>query len=147
MPTAKQSQRMATNRIALLCIGGVMAMLGVGCASHLKVAGTNGEILVSFSGARGQKIPVTSISVFEMEEGRRGRTVCDVNSPSLDRLVRLMWWQYGRRIPGYEMRVTCERLVPQKLYGVRVTTPAESALVTDFVVRPDGSVSDLGTDH
>jgi hypothetical protein len=130
----------------LLWLGGLVAALGLGgaCAGHVEVSAAKGEVRVSFSGGHGQKLPVSSIAVFDASDGRRGRTVCEVSAPSMEGMVKLSSWRYGSVIDGYSVTTPCERLEPQKKYGGRVMLPSHDVLVTYFVLQPDGSAKDLG---
>jgi hypothetical protein len=114
---------MVTKLFPLVCLGGLIAALGTGagCAGRVEVTGARGEVLVSFKSGRDEKVPVSSIAVFEVTGGKRGRSVCEVVTPSLDAVVELTAWRYGTRIDSYEIPVTCERLVPETRYGVLVT--------------------------
>jgi hypothetical protein len=127
----------------LLRVGAfVAACCATGCASRVAVTGTADKALVSFKGGHGQKVPVTTISVFELRDGLRGRVVCELGTRTMSSVSDLNSWIYGTSLPGYEMK--CEPLARERKYGIQVEPIDHNAFSTHFIVRADGSVIDVG---
>lgn len=132
---------MATLKKPALLVASLVGALGTGGCIGVTASAVKGELLVSI---RGGALPVAAIEVFELVDGARGRSVCEYHTRSLDTVVTLDAWRYASRIPGYDNPVACEPLDQQKKYGVLVQLADHRGLVTHFVLREDGSASDLG---
>jgi hypothetical protein len=94
------------------------------------------------SGWRTKSPSVNRISVFELDQRQRGRTVCSVNRLTRVGTVELAAWRYGERIEGFDLQ-GCGPLEIGRNYGVTVSGSYGSG-VAFFVLERTGSVRKLG---
>ena len=120
-------------------------VVGCGSAAQLRASSDSDGIRFNFD-RRGEAVPVLGISVFEMDNGRRGRTVCDLDriSPASHATASMRTWLYGE-VVGATYKVTeCAPLDVEREYGVALYQPGHCLSFTRFRLRSDGSVVDLG---
>jgi hypothetical protein len=117
----------------------------VACATgRIKVMSDRDDVRFNFERS-GKPVLVGGISVFEVEQGRRGRTVCDLNSTSrwMQDLSRMDSWIYGREVVPNYRAVGCIPLIPGREYGVLVHS-VNCMFLTHFTISENGTVLDLG---
>ena len=121
-----------------------MTVVLSGCASAGRVMATGDARVVRFEFARGDRpVRVGGISVYKVEQGRRGTTLYDSRRAATGGAADLRSWVYGRDV-GPQYSVTgCPPLGPGRVYGVNVDQwPCMS--FTNFRLADDGGVVDLG---
>jgi hypothetical protein len=120
-----------------------------GCAGPGTVsARRNGDgILFRFAEGSHPGIHLIGVSVFEVESGRRGRTVCGLQlkeaAPSYG--APLVDWVYGTDPQGgdYETK-DCIGLAPNLVYGIAGYRYDHRLVLTHFVLYEDGTVHEVG---
>jgi hypothetical protein len=117
-----------------------------GCGGQIAVARVQRDIRFNFSnGLCKEPLDVMGISVFEDDEGSRGKTVCDLKRKSLwlHDVLKMKSWIYGQPVGGNYVPVGCPPLTAGRKYGVVVYYGRHGTAHTRFLLRPDGSVAEV----
>jgi hypothetical protein len=101
-----------------------------------------------YRGHPGNELP--SLDVYEWDGGVRGRTVCKlrVHTVPRDHRVTLTRWIYGRSTEGGDYRVeACEKLLPNRAYGISGFRMDRRLIWAEFRIADDGTVIPLASNR
>jgi hypothetical protein len=128
-------------------VAAILIVLG-GCAGPGTVsARRNGDGIVFRFGEKNRPgIHLIGVDVFEVESGRRGRTVCGLQLKKAAQYygAPLTEWAYGKEPQGgdYETK-DCIGLAPNVVYGIAGYRYDHRLVWIHFVVHDDGTVHEL----
>jgi len=75
----------------------------------------------------------TNVTVFEVDKGHRGRSVCKMSRIGQPERVDLKRWQYGSTVAGFKLEY-CEPL-KERQYGLAATEPGAVGAIIFRVVN------------
>jgi hypothetical protein len=81
---------------------------------------------------------VNGIDIWEVTDGKRGKTVCKVDRRTRVGSVEVGEWRYGEPIDGFDIE-GCGALEKGRLYAVTMGGPY-GAGIARFILEEDGSV-------
>jgi len=119
-----------------------ISLLLFGCAQgRLAVVRENADIRFNFGSAE-EPARVLGISVFEMDSGNRGQTICSLErSSKFVSPVEMSTWIYGKPIPQASFYpVGCGPLSIGREYGVTITDPSHRNFFKRFRLAEDGRI-------
>ena len=117
-------------------------LLLFGCAQgRMAVVREGADIRFSFGSGK-EPVGVLGIAVFEMDDGNRGQTICNVGTSSkFAAPVEMSTWIYGRPIAQASFYpVGCGPLVIGREYGITITDGSHRNLFKRFRLAEDGRI-------